>query len=253
MQNAERFQWSSMSGKLNPERVNHLERYLCGHDILDAGCGGGAFVEFLSARGFRVTGVDYHEIFLDVARRRPGATGTYLQGDITALPFPDKSFDCTYCFDVLEHVDDQRALQELLRVTRSRVVLAVPASDQNNFGHGLTFYHYQDLTHLRTYTRESLEALFQAAGQPRFELIPELATDVHELAISHLAEAQTPHPLKALARNFYHRLLRRLLRYARYRSFYSGWVAIIDVTASPPAGPAGNEEEKGDSGTLPPA
>ena len=221
-----------MTGELNPERIRHLDRYLCGRKILDAGCGGGAFVEFLEARDFEVTGVDYHEMFLEVARARPGATGTYVQGDIGALPFPDTSFYCTYCFDVLEHVDDQLALKELQRVTASRIIIAVPASDLNNFGRSLTFYHYQDLTHLRTYTRESLEILIKSLGLQHYKIVPELPVSVHALAIEQLCIPSTSNMFKAGARRAYHWLLRQMLRGASYRFFYSGWVAIIDLDPS---------------------
>ena len=232
VQNSIDFKWSSVTGDLSGERVQHLERYLCGKEILDAGCGGGAFVEFLSARGFLVTGLDYHEMFLDVARKRPGAVGTYVQGDITALPFPDKSFDCAYCYDVLEHVDDQKALRELLRVTRSRVIIAVPrADDASSFGPSLTFQHYRDLTHLRAYTRQSLETLFHSLGQHQFEIVPELYASVHALASEHLDDTQVTARLPAFARKFYHRVLRRMLRYGRYRSIHTGWAAAIDVEA----------------------
>lgn len=228
-QNAVRFQWASVSGDLNPERVAHLQHYLCGQEILDAGCGGGAFVEFLCHQGLKVTGVDYHEMFLELARKRPGAVGKYVRGDITALPFPDKSFDCTYCFDVLEHVDDQQALKELLRVTRSRIIISVPASDLDNFDKYMTFYHYQDLTHLRTYTSDSLAQLIRLFGQENFVIVPELPVTIQHLAIQQLSNNSSATSLKAVGRNFYHRLLRRLLSYARYPIVNSGWTAVITL------------------------
>ena len=63
LENAQNFNWSSVSGNLNSERVSHLETYLVGNKILDAGCGGGAFVEFLSQKGLEVTGVDKYNQF----------------------------------------------------------------------------------------------------------------------------------------------------------------------------------------------
>ena len=52
---------------------------------------------------------------------------SYLVADITRLPFPDRSFDVAGCFEVLEHLHaPQQALRELVRVSRSAVILSVP-------------------------------------------------------------------------------------------------------------------------------
>ena len=130
---------------------------------------------------------------------------------------------------MLEHVDDVKALAELTRVTRSRVIFAVPATDDDAVGGGLTFHHYRDLTHLRTYTAESLEALICARAQHRFEIIPELPVDLLLTLGTHLQPARTLNPVKAIARNWYHALLRFLLRYARFTTIYSGWAVVIDL------------------------
>ena len=158
LENAQKFNWSSVTGNLDPERVSHLETYLVGKKILDAGCSGGAYVDFLARKGLEVTGVDKYDQFLAIAREK-GLMGTYVQGDVTNLPFADKTFDCTYCFDVLEHVDDWRAIQELTRVTTKRLILAVPQKDELMNQFGLTFITYQDPTHLRYYTEDSLRYL----------------------------------------------------------------------------------------------
>ena len=194
-------------------------------------------MEFLCGRGRQVTGVDYHEMFLDVARQRSGTKGTYVQGDITALPFRDKQFESTYCFDVLEHVDDIKALAELVRVTQARIIVAVPATDDGSIGGGLTFHHYRDLTHFRTYTEESLRLLFESVGQKHFEILRELPVNLQLIAGTHLQTSQTRNPMKAAARNFYNTLLRFLLRHARYRTFHSGLAAVIELESGLPPTP----------------
>lgn len=107
LENASKFKWSSIAEELNPERVALIEFNLTGTNVLDVGCGGGGYVRFLKAKVLQVTGVDLHQVYLDSARQRD-PDGTYLQGDITGLSLPDKEFDCSICFDLLEHVENSR-------------------------------------------------------------------------------------------------------------------------------------------------
>jgi predicted SAM-dependent methyltransferase len=68
--------------------------------------------------------LDYVSTDLD----RPRAM---VKADITALPFPDESFDVILCSHVLEHViDDRQAMAELFRVLKPSgwAVLQVPIS-----------------------------------------------------------------------------------------------------------------------------
>ena len=127
--------------------------------MLDAGCGGGGFVDYLARQGFEATGLDKHEIAC--RRRQRQFKGRFVQADLAQrLPFADGSFDTTVRFDLLEHVaDDGQTIRELARVTRRRLVLAVPQEDQWMWRCRLILYPYRDATHLRYYTPESLRAL----------------------------------------------------------------------------------------------
>jgi SAM-dependent methyltransferase len=61
-----------------------------GAEILDAPCGHGRIANRLASRGFRVTGLDASELFLDVARRESASQGVdveYVHGDLRALPW----------------------------------------------------------------------------------------------------------------------------------------------------------------------
>jgi len=43
------------------------------------------------------------------------------------IPFPDNSFDCVLCLDVLEHLENiHRIFDELCRVTRHHVIISLP-------------------------------------------------------------------------------------------------------------------------------
>lgn len=229
LENAKRFQWSSITGELHSERVNHLEAYLVGRRILDAGCGGGAYVEYLAQRGLDVTGCDKYDQFLQVARER-GRLGRYVQSDVTDLEFPDNTFECSYCFDVLEHVDDERAIQELARVTTKRLILAVPREVELVDRFNLTFLHYQDKTHLRNYTEQSLQELAETVPHSRISIFPELPVGIAEL-VREAIRFQWPSDsiARSLKGRVYTHVLSKLLARASYPRLYTGLVAVIDL------------------------
>ena len=95
--------------------------------VLDAGCGTGLVGAELRDRGFTVIdGIDLSQGMLDVARAK-GCYRDLHKADMTArLPFADDAYDATICVGTLTegHVGPE-ALDELVRVTRSRLVVAI--------------------------------------------------------------------------------------------------------------------------------
>ncbi len=95
---------------------------LRGLRILEAGCGTGIFTLPLADRGAAVVGLDRSAAMLARARGKArDARGAlaWLQGDVTALPFPPESFDGALCLLALEFISSREtALQELARVLR---------------------------------------------------------------------------------------------------------------------------------------
>jgi ubiquinone/menaquinone biosynthesis C-methylase UbiE len=91
--------------------------------LLEAGCGTGLILKRLAALTGRAVGIDLSAGMLALARDRqlPVTRAT-----VTALPFPDGTFDGVVSFKVLAHVPEiAHALVELARVTRpgGRLVL----------------------------------------------------------------------------------------------------------------------------------
>jgi SAM-dependent methyltransferase len=101
-----------------------LERLvsLSGRDIVDVGCGGGALVRELVARGAQVTGVEISEEQLAAAVRDDGGCGArYVVGLAQRLPLDDASVDVVVFMRALHHVpvaDMGDALREARRVLR---------------------------------------------------------------------------------------------------------------------------------------
>jgi SAM-dependent methyltransferase len=104
---------------------------LPGEDVLDVACGSGNTAIAAARRFAKVTGLDYVPELLDHARARAKAEliedATWVEGDAQQMPFADKSFDVVMStFGVMFAPDQQRAADELLRVTRpgGRIALA---------------------------------------------------------------------------------------------------------------------------------
>lgn len=103
--------------------ISIVERYGRGKDVLECGCGTGLLLERIARFAKSAKGLDLSPKMLDRARARGLDVA---EGSVTALPFPDASFDVTCSFKVLAHVPDLGgALREMVRVTRpGGIVLA---------------------------------------------------------------------------------------------------------------------------------
>src|SRR5688572_31384246 len=80
-----------------------------GKTALEVGSGGGILTEEIARMGFTVTGIEPADESLLTAQnhaRESGLTINYKKGTGEEIPFPDNSFDCVFCCDVLEHVRD---------------------------------------------------------------------------------------------------------------------------------------------------
>jgi SAM-dependent methyltransferase len=114
-------------------RVERLLAPLGGEErALDAGCGAGALAYALAPHVREVVGVDSSAELLAAARERAPANCTFLEGDVTSLPFGWGEFDLVGCLRVLHHVRrPELVVAELARVMRrgGRLMLADQLGD----------------------------------------------------------------------------------------------------------------------------
>ncbi len=98
--------------------------------ILEAGCGSGRYVIYLSRKGFDITGIELgNEIVQAVNRIIPEAD--IRQGDILHIPFDDNSLHGIISLGVIEHFTEgpHEALQEMYRVLKPNhyAIITVPS------------------------------------------------------------------------------------------------------------------------------
>lgn len=148
----------------------HAQGLSAGSSLLDVGTCFGFFPLLLqrSCPQVDVTALDVSAPILELAREagasRNGAGAVaFVCGDACAMPFDDDSFDTVTALHVLEHLEPssaRRALQEMCRVARRRVVIAVPLEEEPDPAYD----------HAQGFDRESLIQLGEKTGwHCRFE------------------------------------------------------------------------------------
>ena len=110
---------------------------------------------------FPLQGTYFVDISAPALQRLQAGGANALQGHVTALPFPDATFDAVCALDIIEHVvDDESALAELARVTKpgAAILLSAPL-------HPASWTAFDDFVgHYRRYEPEHLLAKLRAHG-----------------------------------------------------------------------------------------
>jgi ubiquinone/menaquinone biosynthesis C-methylase UbiE len=152
-----------------------------GHRVLDVCSGMGGPARWLAHRiGCRVTGLDLTASRVEAARRLTKRVGLdrlvdFVQGDATAMPLPDASFDAVIGQEAWVHVPEKGALfSQCARVLRpgapvafTDIVARVPlsAQEQDELGRGMLYAevgpiaHHVELLEANGFRVESVEDL----------------------------------------------------------------------------------------------
>lgn len=222
-----------------------------GETVLDAGCGMGADVIEIAQRvgpTGRVIGIDVSEVMIAEAQRRTASLGLSIEvevGDAQQLRFPDGMFDACRTERMLEHVPDaERALTELVRVTRPGGCLAVFDFDLDTV---VIDNPYRDTTRavVRSFSDSirhgwigrQLPRLFQEQGLTAIQVAPRTIRIGYEFAQlllgGHLTRAQQEGVLAPAALE---RWWRQLEAAEQAGTFYMAFTAFIVSGTRPSAG-----------------
>ena len=127
--------------------------------LLDAGCGAGVPISQLLSKHFTVTGVDFSEAQIELAKKNvPNAR--FLCEDMTKLDFPDDSFDGITSYYAIIHIpreEHQSLLANFHRMLKPGgfALLCLGAEnlsddiDENYLGTRMYWSHYDTETYLK--------------------------------------------------------------------------------------------------------
>lgn len=137
--------------------------------VLDVGTGAGALALALAPLVREVVGLDPVPELLQLAREREAPNSEFVEGDGTALPFPDGDFDLAGTHRTLHHVGrPDLVVAELTRVTkpggRVLVVDQLAPADPDEAAALHEFETVRDPSHVRLLSDAELRDLFAANG-----------------------------------------------------------------------------------------
>lgn len=148
----------AIPGRIEPDLWNeHVARYVFaariagGRRVLDAGCGAGYGTALLAERARWVAGVDIAREAVEYARLHYERDNlAFVQASVTALPFPDASFELVVSFEVIEHLSDWEAmLAEARRVLAPEGTCLISTPNRLYYGEargasGPNPYHHRE-------------------------------------------------------------------------------------------------------------
>lgn len=134
--------------------------------ILDAGCAFGRDTKILTAKGFKVVGVDLPEELLKRAKKFLPQV-KFLLMDVRRLKFHDNYFDGIWCHATLLHLnkdDIRKSLREFYRVLKTKGILFVSFKEGEGSEEKLETFSSDYPRFFNYQTRESLVKLLNETG-----------------------------------------------------------------------------------------
>lgn len=151
-----------------------LRRMLPGErePVLEIGHGRGLLLERVQARGYEVHGVERN--LLGPTLRPRCAGPTFHDGEIEAVDLPGTHFSLVYGIHVIEHLRDPR--EAFLRIARAMkpgakaFFLTPNARSAGRTAFRDAWWNYEDPTHVRFFSPESIRRLLSDTGFERIDV-----------------------------------------------------------------------------------
>ncbi len=147
-----------------------LEEALAEHNprtVLDAGCGPGWMMRYISDRGFSVIGVDISRTLVFASQSAAALSMAHCLADASELPFANASVDCIVSVATLHHLSVEKALREWRRIIKKDGCLVLFEPNQRNLLARLGRRFFPTETHTETeeaFTPEELRNALTATG-----------------------------------------------------------------------------------------
>jgi SAM-dependent methyltransferase len=139
--------------------------------VLDIGCGVGTTSLFLGSSKKNVVGIDISKTGISVAKKNAEKLNLDKLVKFKVLDFPNKlptgKFDLIICSEVLEHIkNDKMAVIRIENILQKGgiVIASSPSQDAPLYRVGLLKNFDKEVGHLRRYSEETFEGLFEDAG-----------------------------------------------------------------------------------------
>jgi ubiquinone/menaquinone biosynthesis C-methylase UbiE len=109
---------------------NLAKKIQAGGSVLEIAPGPGYFcIELAKLGDYQITGLDISKSFVEIARKNAAEAGLkidFRQGNASNMPFPDQSFDFTFCQAAFKNFSEPvRAIAEMHRVLRPKGVAVI--------------------------------------------------------------------------------------------------------------------------------
>lgn len=130
--------------------------------VLDIGCAAGFFLKVMEAKGWETTGVELSAFMANYARTELKLNNVFT-GTLEEQPFDAESFDVITLWDVIEHLEDPRAvLATAKRLLKNDGILVLETQNvESVFARlmGRRWHHYKFEEHLWHFSPTTLSAL----------------------------------------------------------------------------------------------